>query len=148
MRIFTGFLIILVDIILWMLPYTQAVYDYRTDIYEDTYPLTETAAGITTANVVLTNPIYNNDTNTIDLYSDLSTDVPVYGAYNTTTRLLSVNGCTAASNRTLRVDYDINALTSQPALSTFMDWLPYIWMIMLAVLPMAAIYVIVRYGKS
>lgn len=147
MRIFNGFLIIFIAIVLWMLPLTQAIYDYRTDIYEDIYNY-ETGAGVTTANVVLTNPIYNDDTNTIELFSDLSTDVPLFGAYNTTTRLLSVNGCTASANRTLRVDYDIDALVSQPALSTFMDWLPYIWMIIISVLPMAAIYVIIRYGKS
>lgn len=147
MRIFWGFLIIAVAVILWMLPITQSVYDYRTDIYYDYYNW-ETVAANTTANVVLTNPIYNNDTNTITIQSDLATDVPLYSAYNTTTRLLDMTGLTAGANRTLTVYYDINALLSQPALSTLMDWLPYIWMIMVSVLPMAGIYAIIKYGRG
>lgn len=147
MRIFQGFLIVLVCVILFMLPLTSAIYYFRTDVYEDIYNY-ETGGGVTTANVVLTYPIYNNDTNTIVMYSDLFSDVPLYSAYNTTTRLLDITGMTAASNRTLRVNYDINALVSNPAISILMDWTPYIWYLMLITLPMAAIYAIIKYRRA
>ena len=130
-----------------MLPITQAIYDYRTDIYYDYYNW-ETQGANTTANVVLTNPIYNNDTNTITIQSNLATDVPLYSAYNTTTRLLDMTGLTAGVNRTLTVYYDIDALLSQPALSILMGWLPYIWMLMVIILPMAGIYAVIKYGKG
>lgn len=147
MRIFNGFLIIFVAVVLILLPVSRGVYDYRTDVREDLFNY-ETGGGVTTANVVLHSPIYNDDTSTIVLYSDLATDVPLFAAYNTTTRLVDITGMTAASNRTLRVNYDTDALVSNVALSTFMDWLPYIWLLIVFTLPMAAIYVIIKYRRS
>lgn len=147
MRIFNGFLIIFASVVLFMLPISRGVYDFRTDVREDLFNY-ETGGGVTTANVVLHTPIYNDDINTIVLYSDLATDVPLFSAYNTTTRLLDITGLTVASNRTLRVNYDINALVDNVALSTFMDWLPFIWFIVIAVLPMVALYVIIKYRRS
>lgn len=126
-----------------MLPVTQAVYDYRTDVREDSFNY-ETGGAETTANVSLHTPIYDDDTDTVTILSDLATDIPLFSAYNTTNRLLDMTGLTVASNRTLRVSYDINALVTNPALSTLMDWLPYIWLILICVMPMAGIYVIIR----
>lgn len=143
MRIFYGLLIVIVSVILWLLPVSQAVYDYRTDIYTDTYNY-ETGGGVTTANVVLRNPIYNDDTNTITILSDLSTDNPLFASYCTTNRLLDITGMTAASNRTMWVSYDINALVGLPAVATLMDWTPYLWWILISVFPMAGLFFVVR----
>ena len=130
-----------------MLPVSQAVYDYRTDVREDSFNY-ETGGAETTANVSLYTAIYDDDTDTVSILSDLATDIPLFSAYNATTRLLDMTGLTVASNRTLRVYYDINALVANPAISTLMDWLPYIWLILICVMPMAGIYVIIRYGRA
>jgi len=143
MRIFHGFLIILTAVILFMLPITSSIYDYRTDLREDEFSY-ETGGAETTANVTLLRPIYDNDTGTIDILSDLGTDIPVFASYNTTTRILDMTGMTLASNRTLTVFYDINALVANLALSSFLDWLPYIWIILIGIMPLAGIYAIIR----
>ena len=143
MRIFQGFLIVMVSVVLFMLPVTRAIYNFRTDLREDSFNY-ETGGAETTANVSLHDPIYDDDTDTVSILSDLATDIPLFSAYNTTTRLLDMTGLTVASNRTLRVFYDINALIDNDALSTLMDWLPYIWLILICVMPMAGIYAIFR----
>lgn len=143
MRIFQGFLIIFITVILFMLPVSDAIYDYRTDVREDSFNY-ETGGAEVTANVTLHTPIYDNDTDTITILSDLATDIPLFFAYNTTTRLVDITGMTAASNRTLRVSYDINALADHDALDGFIGWLPLIWILMVCVLPMAGIYAIIK----
>jgi len=143
MRIFQGFLIVFITVILFMLPVTDAIYDYRTDVREDSFNY-ETGGAETTANVTLHSPIYDDDPHTISILSDLSTDIPLFSAYNTTTRLVDMTGLTITSNRTLRVSYNINALIGNAALETLMGWLPWIWILMVCVMPMAGIYAIIK----
>ena len=143
MRIFQGFLIVMVSVVLFMLPVTGAIYNYRTDVREDSFNY-ETGGAETTANVSLHTPIYDDDTNTIAILSDLATDIPLFASYNTTTRLLDMTGLTVASNITIRVSYDINSLSDHDALDTFIGWIPFIWIILISIMPMAGIYAIFR----
>ena len=143
MRIFQGFLIVFITVVLLMLPVTRAIYNYRTDVREDLFNY-ETIGAEVTANVTLHSPVYDNDTNTISILSDLATDIPLFSAYNTTTRLLDITGMTLTSNRTLRVCYDINALIDHDSLDAFIGWLPLIWILMVCVMPVAGIYAIIK----
>jgi len=143
MRIFQGFLIVFITVILYMLPVTGAIYDYRTDVREDSFNY-ETIGAEITANVTLHSPVYDDDTNTINILSDLPTDIPLFAAYNATTRLVDITGMTLTSNRTLRVSYDIDALADHGALNGFMGWLPLIWILMISVMPLAGIYTIIK----
>ena len=111
MRIFYGFLIIVVAAILFMLPMTSMIYDFRTDVREDTYTVT-TGGGVTTDTQTLTHAIYDNDTDTISIVSSISTDTPLYTSYNSTTRLLAYSGLAASSTRVITVSYDVYALGS------------------------------------
>ncbi len=129
-----------------MLPITRAIYNFRTDLREDTFNV-ETGGAETTANVSLFYPIFEDDTTTIGILSSLPTDIPLFSSYNATTRLLDMTGMTVASNRSLRVFYDTNALTDNDALETFLDWVPYIWLIVIAVIPVAALYFIFKGGR-
>ena len=126
-----------------MLPVSRAIYNYRTDVREDSFNY-ETGGAETTANVSLHTPIYDDDTNTVAIFSDLATDIPLFAAYNTTTRLLDMTGLVVASNRTLRVFYDVNSLADHDALDTFIGWIPFIWIILICVMPLAGIYAIFR----
>lgn len=143
MRIFTGFLIILVSVLLFLLPITGAIYDFRTDVEEDTFNWA-TNATLTTANVVLQEPVYDDDTDTIEISSDIAGDAPAFSAYNTTTRVLDITGLAVSENRTLTVEYDTNALSDNAALDTLLGWVPYIWLMMVCGLPIAALYIIIR----
>lgn len=128
MRIFYGFLVVLTVAILFMLPITEGVYDFRTDVKTDTFRRI-TGVGETTANMTLLKPIYDNDTATISLLSDIADDAPVFSAYNTATRELQVAGLAVSGNRVLSVSYDIDALSASGAIDALVDKIAWVWLI-------------------
>lgn len=138
MRIFYAFLVIATAAMLWMLPITDAIYDFRTDLQEDSFA-SDTAVGQTTENVTLSKVLYDDDTQTIDILSSISDDVPAYSSYNGTTRLLGISGLSANTTRTLTVTYDVDALAGSDAINNFLDVVPWIWLMCIAVFPMAAL---------
>lgn len=139
MKIFYSFLILVIAVFLWMLPITDAIYDFRSDVREDSFPDVETDTGETSANVTLLKILYDDNTNSFAILSDLSTDLPAYSSYNSTNRVLTVSGLTANTTRDLLVEYDINAFSGQAGFETFFDYLPYFYYIMVAIFPMASI---------
>lgn len=138
MRIFYGFLIIVTAAILFMLPLTDMVYDFRTNVETDTFTVT-TGAGVTTDNQTLTTAIYDNDTDTITITSSISDDSPLYSSYNTTTRLLGYSGLAASTTRTITVTYDVESLGASTALTTFIDRISWIWLLVIIAFPVAAL---------
>ena len=140
MRIAFAFTIMLLSAILWMVDTTQAVYDFRTEVREDDFTVT-TAANVTSANVTLLKEVYDDDTDTIGYTSSIA-EAPVYSAYNTVTRQLLTANLTAGTSRTLTVNYDIDALVYSTSLNTFLDWWPFVWIILVIIFPIAAIVAI------
>lgn len=138
MRIFYSFLVIATAAMLWMLPITASIYDFRTDLQEDTFS-TDTAVGVTTANVTLSDELYDDDTQTIDILSSISDDVPAYSSYNGTTRLLGISGLSANTTRVLTVTYDVDALAGSDAINNFLDVVPWVWLMCIAVFAPAAL---------
>jgi len=130
MKIFYSFLVIVAAAILFLLPVSDAVYAFRTTVRTDVFPGEATGGGDSTAAVVLLKDVYEDDTTTIEPTSSLSTDIPAYLSYNTTNRELTVSGLTVSENRTIYVDYTIDALAMTGALSTLADRLPWIWMLL------------------
>jgi len=145
MRIFTSFLIILCSTILWFLPVTSAVYDFRTDNRTDSFD-TLTGPGITATDIVLSKILYNNDTQTINALSDLSTDAPAFVSYNATNRLTHWHGLTENTTREFAISYDVASFDPSGALNTFIDLLPWFWMIVISLFPLAAL-VYIWWGK-
>lgn len=145
-RIFLGFLIIVTVSILFMIPVTQGVYDYRTDVREDSFTVA-TAPDVHTGNVTLIKPIYDNDTATTAYSSNDTNDSPLYSTYNTATRELEVSGLAADTTRLLTVSYDIDALSASAAISTLMDYVSWIWFVLLVGFPAAALAAIF-FGRS
>ena len=141
MRIFYAFLIIMVAAVLFMIPVDQGIYDFRTMLRTDTFNH-ETGGAESTANVTLSNILYDNDTDTIDILSSISDDVPLFSSYNKTVRLLDMTGLALSENRTLTVTYDIDSLGGSDAVNTVLDWFPYIWMLCVIAFPMAALFAI------
>ena len=138
MRIFLSFLILLVGVFLWLLPVTSATYDFRTDLKEDNFTVS-TAVGVNTGNVTLFKSVYDDDTSTISITSDDSDDVPLFTSYNATTRLTDFSGLSANNSRTVTLTYDIDALEGSDAINTLMDNVPWLYMLMVSVLPIAGI---------
>lgn len=138
MRIFYAFLIIFVSVVLWTLPITQAVYDYRTDQRTDTYS-TDTALVVTTANETLLGDLYDCDMGSIDIDSDVATDAPLPSSINCTSRVLLVEGLTANTTRILDITYDYDALAGNNAIDTLLGWIPYINILIIVCFPIASI---------
>ncbi len=137
MKIFYAFLVIVSSALLFMLPITSTIYDFRTDLREDTFVVT-TAAGITSANTTLLVAIYNDDTQTIN-YTSNTTEAPIFSSFNATSRQLTTAGLAEATTRALVVAYDISALPGADALNNLLDKIPLIWMLMVISFPIAAL---------
>ncbi len=143
MRVFYSFLILLTSAILFMLPVSEATYDYRTNLQEDTFTVA-TGAGEVSDNVSLTHVLYDNDTSTITILSNDADDAPAFSSYNTTTRALEVSGLADSTNRTLTVSYDINALSAWSGVSAFADRMNLIWYLGIVAFLVIAIVVMWR----
>lgn len=135
----------MISAILLALPITDASYDFRTDIRSDDFNVS-TDTGVTTANVVLTKDIYEDDTQTITLASSIS-ESPSWTSYNATAKTLALASLTDNTTRTLTVDYDFDALEGAGAISGILDRLPLIWLLMIIALPVAALVAIWK-GKT
>jgi|SRR3990172_10535902 len=136
MRIFRAFLIMVSAVILFLLPITTLVYDFRTDLETDTFSVT-TAIGETSANTTLLVAIYGNDTDTISYTSNV-TETPSVSAYDTATRQLTTASLTANVTRSLVVSYNIDAINND-SVATLLDNTSAIWLLMVITLPVAAI---------
>lgn len=141
MRIFQAFLVMVIVALLWMLPVTQAIYDFRTDVREDNFTVT-TGAGEFTADVILFRPVYDDDDETISALSSIATDTPAIDNYNPATREVTISGLDENSTRVLTVFYDVDALALHPAISLIMDLLPLFWILILIAFPVVAVIVI------
>ena len=135
-------MILLASAILWMLPVTEGIYDFRTDVREDNFTVL-TAAGVTNSTVQLFTDIYDDDVSTIDLSSNNGDDNPTYSSYNATPRNLTVSGLSADATRTLTVFYDIDALTESAAVGNLLDMIDFLWILVVVAFPGAAIIAIV-----
>ena len=143
MRIFQAFLVMMTTAILFLLPVSAGIYDFRTDVREDSFNVT-TGVGETTADVVLVKSLYDDDISTVTALSDNATDTPTVDSYDTATRALTVGGLQADSSREITVSYDVYSLTGGGAIDTLISRIDLIWLICLIAFPavaLAAIFV-------
>lgn len=138
MRIFYAFLIMFIAVVMWLLPITTLVYDFRTDQATE-YFNTITGVGITSSNITLGKQIYGADTGTFDVSSNNSADTPDLGAYNHGSHSANVTGLSANSTHYLTVTYDYEAVSGSTAITSLLDRVAYIWLILIIALPVAAI---------
>ena len=138
-RIFSGFLILLFSVFLWLIPVTSLVYDFRTDVTTNAFYSTTDAS--TNATVTLTDFIYDDDVTTLAILSTLNSDAPTWASYNGTTRATVIAGLTANTTRTLKVSYDTDALDST-SWDTILNLFPTLWIIIIICFPLAGLVAI------
>jgi hypothetical protein len=143
LKIFDGFLVLVLVSFLWMLPVSKAIYEYRTDVREDTFHVI-TTSGQTTVDLVLVRAVYLDDSETIAVSSNCTADSPIVEIYTVATRVVSLSGLAESESHLLIISYDISSLTGLSSVNTFLDWLPWIWVLILFMFPAAAIFVIVK----
>lgn len=140
MRYFTGFLIILCSVIFWMLPVSDAVYAFKTEPRTDQFYLV-TPAGITSNASVLHKFIFDDDTATLSLTSDLPTDLPVFVSYNTTTRLVNYAGLTSNATRQLYITYDVTAFNESGPWDAIINAAVWLLFIFFVVFPIGGLWI-------
>lgn len=138
--IFTAFLILMASMILFMVQTTQGMYDFKTDLRSDEIGAV-TAVGVTSDNVVLGQAIYDDDVTTVSVLSDLATDSPAFigATYSSSPPSGNVSGLTANATRTLTITYDVDALAGSTAISTLVDRISWIYLLMAIAFPAAAL---------
>ncbi len=140
-----AFLVVVVSSILFMLPVTSAVYDFQTDLRNDSFTVV-TPDNTTNASVTLRMVLYNNDTDTIDILSASSEDTPMLYSYNGTTRELMMVGLADNLSRVVTVSYDVDALSGSDAISNLINKVPLIWLLCIIAFPITALVAIIS-GK-
>jgi hypothetical protein len=128
LKIFYSFLIVFASAVLYFIPITAGVHDFRTDLKEDSFYVSTNGA-ITTGNVTLIKALYQDDTSSVQLTSDQAVDTPVVAGYTTATRLLDISGLAVSYNRTLTASYDWDALGGSGAVNAFLDKVAWIWLL-------------------
>ena len=123
----------------------SSTHDVQTDNRTELFAGVVTGGGETSANVTLTKQLYNDDVAYVtSITSSLITDVPVASSYNSGTKALTVGGLTAASSRTLTVNYENNALVDYTGMGAVVGITPLlIWVSIIAVV-IGGIYVAFR----
>lgn len=97
-------------IVLMMAGFMSALNSFMVKTQTDPYTVT-TAAGVTSANVTLSQDLYAGATSRVTVSSTDTTDNPIAWTYTTATRVLLVTGLEANTSRTLTIAYDIDNLT-------------------------------------
>ena len=122
LKIFNAFVIIVASCVLFLLPITNAAEDFKRDLRTDSIG-SITGAAETSDNITFGTAIYDDDTTSVTVSSDLATDAPVFvgGTYSATNNTGNVSGLTANTTRTLSVTYYIDALTGFPAVADISD---------------------------
>lgn len=143
MRIFYAFLILVTAAILFMLPVSEAIYDFRTDLKTDALP-SYTAPGETTDNLTLTHQVYDNDTSSIIVFSSDSDDLPVLSAYDHSSHSVLLSGLSENTTRSMEISYDIYALSGWNAVDVVVSRVNLIWFLCIIAFIPAAIVVIFR----
>ena len=98
-------------IIIMMAAVATAIQDFRSEDYEESHASVTTAAGVTSANLTLTQDLFGDRTAEVNsVTSSFGPDVPLVSTYTAANNHLLISGLAASGNRTLTVDYRIGRL--------------------------------------
>ena len=140
MRYFTGFLIVLCSVVFWLLPVSDAIYSFKTDLRTDSFLVT-TAAGVTSNNSTLVKPLYADDVSTLSFSSNCTNDNIAYTSYNATAKRLLYHGLEAGKTRLVEISYDASAFDFGGPYNTLTDAASWLMFIFFIIFPMGGIYV-------
>lgn len=106
----SALLVIAACLIILLLPATvAAINDFRMTDYEAGYMVT-TGGGETSADVELSQELFNDDTSLVSVSSNSTNDAPIPSTYVDATDTLTIIGLNQSTTRLLTLTYSINAL--------------------------------------
>ena len=95
-------------IILLLAATLTAINSFRMADYEEPHNVTTT--GNTTADIVLSQSLFNSETYNVAVSSNLTDDAPVPSSYVSATKTLTVSGLKTNDSRRLTITYKIDSL--------------------------------------
>lgn len=113
----------------------SSIFDFRTDELEQTFSVT-TGSGETTANVTLSNSLWQDDVAHAEATSNNTSDAPSAQSYNTTSRQLLVGGLVADTTHTLTVTYNSQGLGEYTGAEEGVRHLPMVIILGLILVPL------------
>lgn len=121
----------------------NAVTDFRTTALTEGYATT-TAAGVTSANITLAKPVFQDDIIYVTTSSNVTLDVPSPQSYVTATRVVLVGGLQASTTRMLTVVYKTPKLGIYATADTTVSFFPALLIVLMISLPILIIVVAVK----
>lgn len=138
MGIITAFVILAIDVLLWLLPIQGAIESFRTNEITNVFTVAASVSGNATA--TLSEELFNADTDLITSISTNNTAVtPSVGGYNDTTKVLTVESLVPSSTVILTVSYFVDAFPNQAVWSSAINLAPYFYILVLVILPVLAV---------
>jgi len=124
----------------------QSIDDAFTEEYAETFAGVVTGSGVYTANVTLAAATWNDSlTSVTEISSNITgSDAPSASAYNTVSRILSVNGLDESQTRTLSVTFLIDSTSLPEFFSTFLMLFRWFYMFMILGMAGGAIYAFIQ----
>jgi len=141
----TAMIIGAVIIILLLGAVVTSLFDFRTDEQTDEFNVT-TGGGVTTADLVLSQDLYNDATVNANVSSNLTADAPIASTYTPGTNTLHVIGLQASDSRRLTIDYAIDGLTDYLGVGIAASTLPLFLVLGIIGIVAGAVYVATRGG--
>lgn len=127
--------LIMIAVLMIVFPIVMsATHDLQTDPYNHVEADVTTGAGETTADVVLTYALWNDDVGSVlSIASTEATDTPAVGSYAAATKTLTVTGLVESKTRDLTIQEEHDALTSFTGMGPLVGITPLlIWIAILA----------------
>jgi uncharacterized membrane protein len=138
----------IVFIILLMPNVVNSTTQFRTASQTDPFAATSTAAGISQANITLTQPLWNGQTQYITVTSDNITDGPRVSAYAGSTKVVTVIGLASNISRNLTAVYSIGNLNNYAGADAFAGLSPTMMIVGVLLLAIGAIVFVFVKGKN
>lgn len=119
----------------------DSIDDAITDSYSQSFAGVTTGAGEYSENVTLSRALYNDDADSVTgVSSNITSDTPTAGTYNTVSHAVEITGLEASQVRTITVDFEIDSTTLPDGVATFLALWRWFWIFIITGLAAGAIY--------
>jgi hypothetical protein len=142
MKFVIGFMVLLLDALLWLLPVNAAVQSFRTDQITNAFTCSVTVSGNVTA--TLSQAVFDLNTSLITVSSNNTADTPTVAGLDATGRVVSVAGLVPSETAILTIQYAADGFLNEPVWQGMLSFAPYVWILLLCVLPVIAVVVIIK----
>lgn len=117
---------------------TDGILDFRTDSVSDDFSVT-TNATASTAQVQLTNTLWEGETVYASVSSNTTADSPTMTGYTAASKALDIGGLASNTTRILTVTYRTFALTNFPGADTGIRFFPALLVLAVVAIPLLAV---------